>query len=86
MKKKLYTLVFVLVMGFTFQAEPVEAQCPMCRMSAESNLESGGSEGKGLNNGILYLLSMPYLVVGGIAFFWYRNRKTGEIIEEGAPY
>ena len=31
------------------------AQCPMCRMSAESNLKDGGTAGKGLNKGILYI-------------------------------
>lgn len=56
----------------------MDAQCPMCRMSAESNLENGGDAGKGLNNGILYLLATPYLMIGGIAYFWYRNRRRNE--------
>lgn len=60
----------------------VEAQCPMCRMSAESNLENGGEAGKGLNKGILYLLATPYLMIGGIAFFWYRNRRRNEEEDE----
>lgn len=51
------------------------AQCPMCRMSAESNLQNGGTSGAGLNAGILYMLVAPYLIVGGIAFWWWRNRK-----------
>ena len=51
------------------------AQCPMCRMAAESNLANGGSEGKGLNKGILYMLAMPYLLVSTVGFIWYRNNK-----------
>jgi hypothetical protein len=51
------------------------AQCPMCKMGAESNLKNGGSMGKGLNAGIMLLLGMPYYLVGGIAFVWWRNRK-----------
>ncbi|MGB3801370.1 MAG: hypothetical protein WA952_16250 [Lewinella sp.] len=51
------------------------AQCPMCRATAESNLANGGTEGQGLNQGILYLLGMPYVLVGTIAFIWWRNRK-----------
>ena len=35
---------------------PVQAQCPMCKMTAESNLKGGGSAGKGLNSGILLSL------------------------------
>ena len=56
----------------------VHAQCPMCKMSAESNLRAGGTAGKGLNAGILYMLAMPYLLVGTIGFIWYRNRRREE--------
>ncbi len=51
------------------------AQCPMCKMSAESNLANGGTAGKGLNAGILYMLATPYLIVGAIGYYWWRNRK-----------
>lgn len=47
----------------------------MCRMSVESNYKNGGSAGKGLNMGILYMLAMPYLLVGTIGYLWWRNRN-----------
>ena len=50
----------------------------MCRMAAESNLENGGTEGKGLNKGILYMLAMPYLLVSTVGFIWWRNNKEIE--------
>jgi hypothetical protein len=53
----------------------ISGQCPMCKMSAESNLKDGGTMGKGLNMGILFLLSLPYLFVGTLGYLWYRNRK-----------
>jgi len=56
----------------------VDAQCPMCRMSAESNLKSGGTEGRALNSGILYLLSLPYLAIMVIGVLWYKNKKKLE--------
>ena len=59
----------------------VEAQCPMCRMSLESNLKNGGTAGKGINTGILFLLMTPYLLVGGIAFVWYRNKRNQDNVE-----
>lgn len=59
----------------------VEAQCPMCRMSLESNLKNGGTAGKGINAGILFLLMTPYLLVGGIAFVWYRNKRNQDNME-----
>jgi len=58
------------------------AQCPMCRMAAESNLANGGSEGKGLNKGILYMLAMPYLMITTVGFIWYRNNKKANEEEE----
>jgi hypothetical protein len=47
----------------------------MCRASVENNVSNGdASIGAGLNNGILYLVVMPYLMVGIIGF-WYRASK-----------
>jgi hypothetical protein len=72
----------ILVFALTFMANlAVDAQCPMCRMSLESNLKNGGTAGKGINAGILMLLMTPYLLVGGIAYVWYRNRKNQEQAE-----
>ena len=47
----------------------------MCKAVVETNLESGGSIGAGLNDGILYLMAMPYLSALIIGFFWYRLNK-----------
>jgi hypothetical protein len=51
-------------------------------MAAESNLENGGTEGKGLNTGILYILCLPYLLVFTIGFIWYRKNKKAKQEEE----
>jgi len=81
--KKLLLLgaAFVLVL-FLGAGEEVLAQCPMCRATAESNLANGGTEGQGLNNGILYLLGMPYLLIGTVAYLWWRNRQQLDEDEE----
>jgi hypothetical protein len=44
-------------------------------MAAESNMKEGGSVGKGLNTGILYLLAMPYLAVFTLAMLYKRHQK-----------
>lgn len=72
MNTKSVILTFLLV----FVVLGLSAQCPMCRMAAESNLDHGGSAGKGLNTGILYMLLLPYLMVAGLGYLWYKNRKT----------
>ena len=68
-------VVFSIVLMVIFQSD-LDAQCPMCKLSAESNLRDGGSAGKGLNAGILYMLSLPYLIVTGLGYLWYKNRKN----------
>ncbi|MCB0706393.1 MAG: hypothetical protein KDC34_13845 [Saprospiraceae bacterium] len=82
MKRYIKTLLVggILVAGlFDSPLMPeAAAQCPMCKMSAESNLKDGGSAGKGLNAGILYMLAAPYFLVGTIGFIWYRNRRKEE--------
>lgn len=53
----------------------LDAQCPMCRMSAEADLKSGGTKAKGLNAGIVYMLGFPYILLGTLGFIWYRERR-----------
>jgi hypothetical protein len=52
------------------------AQCAMCRTTIESSISTGRTNiATGLTTGILYLLSAPYLIVGAIAFLWFRQSK-----------
>ncbi len=84
MKIKSSTLRLVTTLTFIlFAVIVIDAQCPMCRMSAESNLKAGGTEGKALNSGILYLLSLPYLAISVIGYIWFKNRKKLENNQEG---
>lgn len=52
-----------------------QAQCAMCKAAAETDLEGGQGVADGLNEGILYLMAFPYLLIGGVAFMWYRHQK-----------
>jgi hypothetical protein len=54
----------------------------MCRIAAESNLKGGGTAGKGLNAGILYMLATPYVLVGVVGYIWYRKFKKGKLLED----
>jgi hypothetical protein len=48
----------------------------MCRTTIESSISNGRSNiATGLNTGILYLLSAPYLLVAAIAYFWFKQSK-----------
>ena len=74
--KILVISLLVLLMWSLVDVPDMMAQCPMCRMSAESNLQNGGTNGKGLNAGILFMLSLPYLIVGSIGYIWWKNQKA----------
>lgn len=71
-----WLLVGCVLVIFFFIAPELTAQCPMCKLSAESNLRDGGTAGKGLNAGILYMFALPYLLVLTLGLVWYRNRKN----------
>ena len=51
-----------------------EAQCAMCRAVLES--ESTGKAAEGINNGIVYLMAIPYVLVGGLFYFIYRKMRS----------
>ena len=64
------SLFFLLVVICTL---PAEAQCAMCRAVLEG--EQSGTAAKGINNGIMYLMIFPYLLVGTVGYLVYRNRQ-----------
>ena len=53
--------------------ELTEAQCSMCRAVTESNLKTDDAFtiGNGLNNGIVYLMFIPYILAGIFAYAFY---------------
>lgn len=74
MKKYIISIIISL-----FLVIETYAQCAMCRAVLES--EEGQSTAQGVNDGIMYLMAIPYLLVGGIAFmiYWKFFREKKEI-------
>jgi len=70
-KKIIY--IFFIVLFIAFAKAELQAQCAMCRAVLES--ESDGSAAKGINNGIVYLMAIPYVLVGGVIYAIYHSRK-----------
>ncbi|MBX2893019.1 MAG: hypothetical protein KF734_19060 [Saprospiraceae bacterium] len=77
MKNILSKIGFVVLVALLVLClvEPSAAQCAMCKASAEANLKNGGGDPRGLNAGILYMLMLPYLLVFGIGYWWWSNRR-----------
>lgn len=71
---RLLTILFFLTLPMM-----VDAQCAMCRMQVVNNVSSGSlTLAQGLNYGILYLFFAPYLMMGVVAYFWYKTSKKNE--------
>lgn len=66
MKQKLIFLLFTI-----FFFIKTNAQCAMCRAVLES--EEGQSTAQGINDGIVYLMAIPYILIAGIAYFIYKK-------------
>ena len=69
------TLNIFLFFCFVLISQNANAQCAMCKAVVEANLESGGSIGAGLNDGILYLMAMPYISMIVVGLIWYNLKK-----------
>lgn len=49
------------------------AQCAMCRAALGG--EQNKAQAQAVNDGIVYLMVIPYLLVAGLAYIIYRMRK-----------
>ncbi|WP_375558777.1 hypothetical protein ACE193_13625 [Bernardetia sp. OM2101] len=77
--KLIFVFTVLILFTFTFGITDAEAQCAMCRATVETNYNNGAGEASTrLNSGILYLLCMPYILIGTVAFFWYRNKQKNK--------
>jgi hypothetical protein len=70
---RLYNAILFFV--FLLVSQNADSQCAMCKAVVEANLESGGSIGAGLNDGILYLMAMPYISILVVGLIWYNLKK-----------
>ena len=69
-------VIFLLVMQFSFfMGLNANAQCALCTKTAQ---QLGEKPAQGLNSGILYLMIMPFAIVGFIGFRWWKNNKAVE--------
>ena len=66
------SITFLFLAAF---ATKVSGQCAMCKAVVEANLKDGGSAGAGLNDGILYLMAMPYIAILIFAIFYFLQKK-----------
>ncbi|MFN0083148.1 MAG: hypothetical protein ACKVOM_11585 [Ferruginibacter sp.] len=69
--------LFFFLMIFALQiCATTMAQCSMCTKTAQ---QLGEKPAEGLNSGILYLMFTPFIIVGFIAFRWWKGQKVEEV-------
>lgn len=73
LKKTIFIAILIL-----FAVLDSQAQCAMCRAVLES--EESQTAAKGINNGIIYLMAIPYILVAGVGYIIYRKFfKSAEV-------
>jgi uncharacterized membrane protein len=73
-KKIQYRFIkFVFILFSIFYSLNTQAQCAMCRASLES--EGNTIKAEAVNDGIVYLMVIPYVLVGIVGVVVYRMYK-----------
>lgn len=64
-----------LICFFLVSGTDAFAQCSLCTKTAQ---QLGEKPALGMNQGILYLMLTPFLVIGVIAYRWWKNQRDTE--------
>ena len=76
MKKTFFAAAFTLLLGVLLSLAPLttRAQCVMCKSQVEAaRQERDDYDVAGLNKGIVYMMTVPYILMGAVGYFWYRR-------------
>lgn len=65
--------IFIVFAALLFITTDAEAQCAMCKAVAETGSHDGHSVSGGINNAILYLMVLPYILL----FLLFRKKIVG---------
>ena len=77
-KRKKGKSLQIVVFTIAFFLFPIasKAQCAMCRAALES--EEGGVKAEAVNDGIVYLMAIPYVLVGILGYAIYKMRYSNK--------
>lgn len=71
--------ILVLMCIVLLISPALQAQCAVCTKTA---LQLGEKPAQGMNSGILYLMFMPFAIVGFIGYRWWKGNKKLEEQEQ----
>ncbi len=66
--------VYLCLLVFTLFSVSANAQCAMCRAALTS--EGNTTKAAAINDGIVYLMAIPYVLVAIIGYAVYRMKKS----------
>ncbi len=66
---------FLLIALFLYSGV-LQAQCSMCRAALQS--EGDTIKAEAVNDGIVYLMAIPYILVAGIMYYVWHTRKAAK--------
>lgn len=73
-KRSIYVLCSIFYSLFS------QSQCAMCRASLQN--EANKSVAEGVNDGIVYLMAIPYILVAGVFYaVWRLKQKKKEVVQ-----
>lgn len=73
MSFKKHITILISILLIVLSIENISAQCSMCRAVLESNADNSAAEG--INDGIVYLMIFPYLLMGGLGYYIYKTHQ-----------
>lgn len=64
----------ILILSLVVYCVPLfsNAQCAMCRAALEG--EGNTAKAEAVNDGIVYLMAIPYILVAGIGYYVYKSQ------------
>jgi len=72
-KRRIGASVYFYILCSVFFSLSSYAQCAMCR--AALNGEENKVKAEAINDGIVYLMIIPYVLVGALGYYIYRMKK-----------
>ena len=86
MRRLIIGMLLMVAVAVCLWPAPLQAQCSMC-VTALENSPEGKAIAASFNNGILFLLAMPYAILGtiGLVVFRAHRRKQAEARKDN-PY
>lgn len=78
---KKYLAIILILIAAAGMPGTAHAQCSMCTKTAS---QLGEKPALGLNNGIMYLMLTPFVIIGFIGYRWWKNQPAepgGEVKE-----